>query len=205
MREFETVIHNEGNKYVYGYGKDGFYVYINDVECNADEVFEIFQKIDETHESDYTKIIISYFWAIMLDKWETKLFERTFSNFVAKLLNIGKINPIQKVFELSEEHLQHHKQRDYRTYLMSDASGLVKIGRSIDPYARLDNIRTGNPTAHLLAVLDIDIEKELHAQYASFKQNGEWFALSSKQLAEIISKYPFKKINNAKQITNSHQ
>lgn len=65
-----------------------------------------------------------------------------------------------------------------KTYIArSVASGLIKIGRSIDPKARMRNLGTGagcNP--ELLLVICGDHERMLHKRFAHLRVHGEWFS-----------------------------
>lgn len=65
-----------------------------------------------------------------------------------------------------------------KTYIArSNASGLIKIGRSINPKARMLSLGTGagcNP--ELLLVIDGDHERSLHRKFARLRVHGEWFS-----------------------------
>jgi Meiotically Up-regulated Gene 113 (MUG113) protein len=57
----------------------------------------------------------------------------------------------------------------------------VKIGISKDPRARLGSLRTGSSTKiriYYVTPGDIEIERELHRQFAADRLNGEWFIYS---------------------------
>lgn len=63
-------------------------------------------------------------------------------------------------------------------------TGLIKIGSSIDPVARLVDLSRQSPeTFELLAVGGV--ESELHAELAADRVHGEWFRESSRVLAKI--------------------
>jgi hypothetical protein len=72
------------------------------------------------------------------------------------------------------------------TYLMTDASGYFKIGKTTDVEKRLNTFRTGNPTIRLLHIINNNVETELHRTYRSKRFIGEWFCLSKHDINEII-------------------
>ena len=78
------------------------------------------------------------------------------------------------------------------TYLMTDASGYVKIGKAHDVYNRFVTLRTGNPTLKIVAHLDKNIEKKLHQLFNPYRIIGEWFGLSKDVVNDLIEKYEFK-------------
>lgn len=77
-----------------------------------------------------------------------------------------------------------------KVYLIRDATtGLVKIGSSQDPGARLRSLQTGSGTElELIGWLDGTErrERELHAEYADARVRGEWFALTLEQCQSIL-------------------
>jgi len=77
-------------------------------------------------------------------------------------------------------------KKKYNTYLASDSSGLIKIGKSSDVYKREKSLRIGNATLEIIAYFASDIENELHRQYESKNVNGEWFSLSETDVIDII-------------------
>ncbi len=70
-------------------------------------------------------------------------------------------------------------------YVVDGGQGLVKIGVSTDPTARLVTLQTGSPHRLRLAFTAptfghaFEIEQEAHAILAAQRANGEWFAVSS--------------------------
>ena len=59
-----------------------------------------------------------------------------------------------------------------------DGSGVVKIGRSVDPESRLRTLQTGYPRK--LTLLHVEpggghLEPKLHERFASLQTHGEWF------------------------------
>jgi hypothetical protein len=77
------------------------------------------------------------------------------------------------------------------TYLMTDASGYIKIGKAQDINKRFASLKGGNPTLKIIAYLDKNIETNLHREFASYRILGEWFSLSDAILLDIIKKHKF--------------
>jgi excisionase family DNA binding protein len=79
-------------------------------------------------------------------------------------------------------------------YILQAANGLVKIGQSIHVNKRVSLIRSGSPLpVALLHVVETDqagdLERALHARFASRRHHGEWFALTPDDILEIRT-YP---------------
>jgi len=79
-----------------------------------------------------------------------------------------------------------------KTYLMLSNSTYTKIGKSFNPYKREATLQYENPTISLLAICDVDVERELHEKYSEKRHRGEWFDLSKKDINKIIKDYNFK-------------
>jgi len=68
---------------------------------------------------------------------------------------------------------------DDHLYVIGEtSSGIVKIGRSVDPESRLRTFQTGYPRK--LSLLHVEpeaghLEPRLHARFASLRTHGEWF------------------------------
>lgn len=77
-------------------------------------------------------------------------------------------------------------------YFIQAKNGLVKIGRSAHVQQRLAVLKTSSPSAlsvlHFIPTEEhIKTESEFHFHYAEKRQCGEWFALSSEDIALILS------------------
>lgn len=91
-------------------------------------------------------------------------------------------------------NLINYKKKEkviFNTYLLTDASGFIKIGKAIDVNKRFYTLKTGNPTLIIVASLHKDIESILHKKFYSQRIVGEWFRLSQKDIKEIIEEYNF--------------
>ena len=89
--------------------------------------------------------------------------------------------------------------------------GAVKIGKSIDPQKRLDDLQTGNSRNLVLyGVIDNvtpELENTLHKILSDIRLKGEWFKLTDKLIQFMVSKtdqisYDYK-INRSETIHDS--
>lgn len=64
-------------------------------------------------------------------------------------------------------------------------------------------MKVSNIYFHMIAYVDMDVERELHNKYSVYNVDREWFHLNRKQIDEIIKKYNFSIIkSNAKYFDN---
>ena len=80
---------------------------------------------------------------------------------------------------------------DQHLYVIQNEFGLIKIGRSIDPWTRLRQIRqTDRCRAELIAVFDGGGEDEeaIHIALDRFRLEGEWFdgSLTAREAVEMM-------------------
>lgn len=78
-------------------------------------------------------------------------------------------------------------------FIQSGNDGPVKIGVSDDPLARVKKLQTGSPAPlNLLAVIPggIEKERELHAMFAKFRTDREWFQPAFEIFAFIANLTP---------------
>jgi hypothetical protein len=80
----------------------------------------------------------------------------------------------------------------FKTYFVQgQLTGLIKIGRSIDPCKRLKDLQVGSPDRlTLLGTYNADIEQKTQKQFKNAREHGEWFKATPELLAFI-----YKKIN----------
>lgn len=73
-------------------------------------------------------------------------------------------------------------------YLMRNANGHVKIGRSYNPAKREKTLHSENPLWKMIfisQITDINVEKELHKKFNHKRLRGEWFALNDEDIDYI--------------------
>ena len=114
--------------------------------------------------------------------------------YVSIIYLTDKQTRMSKFKEICEDNIGHYES--FKTYLMTDGTGLVKIGKSYNPLKRFKYHQTSNPTASLIAISEQDIENELHHKFGVYHRQGEWFALSKQDIDCIIEDYNFTRITN---------
>lgn len=72
------------------------------------------------------------------------------------------------------------------TYILTDNSGLYKIGKSNNVKKRLSAFMVGNPSCKLVAIIPLDVESIFHEHFKDKRVTGEWFRLSESDLGEIM-------------------
>ncbi|MEO9803445.1 MAG: GIY-YIG nuclease family protein [Reichenbachiella sp.] len=82
---------------------------------------------------------------------------------------------------------------EVKTYLMLDeVNGYVKIGKSKNPKIREKTLQSEKPSIVMKAILNRDVEGELHKNYCDYRYRGEWFKLSKRQVEDIMVTYNFE-------------
>ena len=78
----------------------------------------------------------------------------------------------------------------FQTYFVQGKfTGLIKIGRSIDPCKRLKDLQIGSPDRlTLIGTCSADIERSTQKQFKSARIHGEWFRPTTELLAFIYKK-----------------
>lgn len=76
-------------------------------------------------------------------------------------------------------------QKDIYTYIMTDGSGLYKIGKAFDVDKRLKSLQCGNATIKIVETAIGDYENYLHKKFKSKRVKGEWFSLNEDDLDGI--------------------
>lgn len=100
-------------------------------------------------------------------------------------MKLNDKNSFEYVFENYGNNIEINK---IYTYVMSDNSGLYKIGRSSDPKDRLKQLSIGNPSLFLCFYIEGNHEKELHDKFSNKHVKGEWYHLNKSDL-KWINKY----------------
>lgn len=97
-------------------------------------------------------------------------------------------NDIDKIFK------NETPKNQQKTYIIKDySSGLVKIGKSKDPYSRIKSVSANHPNFSLIFISGIDCENQIHQKLSPFRESGEWFLVPMLILNEIIADFNFKK------------
>lgn len=82
---------------------------------------------------------------------------------------------------------KYPKEEDVYCYLIYDGYQNHKIGKSLYPNSRLQQLQTGSPRAKLIKYSPFITEKFLHDVYAHKRDAREWFDLSGFDVLTIIS------------------
>lgn len=90
-----------------------------------------------------------------------------------------------------EERRRKPKKPGY-VYLIRADNGYYKIGRTVNPAARLETLEVRLPfpieALHIVSCQDMTgTEKELHAKFQDKRKDGEWFALTDEDVEYIKS------------------
>lgn len=75
------------------------------------------------------------------------------------------------------EHAEDQHKNDH-VYFIEDDKGFIKIGRSSDPDARLNQLRTASSARLTLMAVEpggSEVEAHLHRKFADVRHIGEWF------------------------------
>lgn len=86
-------------------------------------------------------------------------------------------------------------------YFIRSYNEFVKIGRSVDPEGRRNNLQTANPKKlHIVAVMDGESQTEagLHEMFSHLRVRGEWFRYSQELKWFIRSIQMNPEVNNIK-------
>lgn len=89
-----------------------------------------------------------------------------------------------------------HKNTAIKTYFFKNpTTGLIKIGRTIDVKTRKQSVQCGaGIDLVVIAVIDGDIENELHKQFADYREHGEWFNDTDGLIEQYALQYSYKEI-----------
>lgn len=82
----------------------------------------------------------------------------------------------------------YSKKIEAKTYfILNTETKLIKIGKSIRPEQRLKDIQgMAGAKLEMLAVIDKNIESELHVHFKKYRCTGEWFDDKDGLIAELI-------------------
>lgn len=96
---------------------------------------------------------------------------------------------VKTIGKIIEEVITAPRVRpNIHTYLITDAYGHGKIGKSCQPRLRFRDLQSGSPVKlTLYAVIPQDRETELHLLYRHLRLHGEWFQVTEELLAHFES------------------
>jgi|ERR1700676_3211289 len=84
----------------------------------------------------------------------------------------------------------NRKITGFQTYfIQGQVTGLIKIGRAIDPCKRLKGLQVGSPDRLvILGTCEADIEQATQRQFKENRAHGEWFRATPELMAFIYKK-----------------
>lgn len=120
------------------------------------------------------------------NEYRQKEIDQIVQNEIKELRRI-ELDTINKV---QHQEMIKRISRKPKTYIMKDAAtGLYKIGKSINPQHREKTLQSEKPTVKMVWNTNKDIEEKLHKKYASQRVRGEWFSLTPVQVKYICTHY----------------
>lgn len=79
------------------------------------------------------------------------------------------------------------KNRSKTYFILNTETKLIKIGKSLRPDQRLKDIQgMAGAKLEMLAVIDKNIESELHIHFKKYRRTGEWFDDKDGLIAKLI-------------------
>ena len=96
---------------------------------------------------------------------------------------------IKKVKNEIQSNKGVKKDRSKTYFILNTETKLIKIGKSIRPDQRLRDIQgMAGAKLKMLAVIDKNIESELHIHFKKYRRTGEWFDDNEGAISEFIEK-----------------
>lgn len=84
------------------------------------------------------------------------------------------------------------KKEGYVYFIYDESKRRVKIGKAVEPYKRLGELKTGNPELDLVYAIKTDdyskLEENIHKVFAKKRIVREWFDLSFEKIKSIFPK-----------------
>ena len=86
-----------------------------------------------------------------------------------------------------------HKKSNAQIYIMTDDTGLVKVGLSMSPSGRLRHFKVGNPSVKMVYTSRVIsncnlVERNVHKSLSSAHVSGEWFSCSVNDAVTEVNK-----------------
>lgn len=127
------------------------------------------------------------------DGWLDEFHFRNFLAFLSPVLSLVHYpchlyneSYLEKIIRLFCQTSQHstvdNSKNGTQTYILTDETGLYKIGKSKDVKRRVRSLMIGNPSIRLVARIPKDVESVLHDQFKDKRVSGEWFRLTDLDL-----------------------
>lgn len=160
---------------------------LSEESVSSVEVVEIMSIIEESLSlvrSNPLRAIYLYDKAIEISKKTNTYF------FLYKTLSHLGIAIYGISFEYSK--LSKRDKERVRTYIIRDTHTLnVKIGRSTNPYFRLNQLKVANPNLQMVCISNKNCELEIHRLYKKYKVGREWFQIPESEIKKIINQFNF--------------
>ena len=130
------------------------------------------------------------------DGWLDEFHFRNFLAFLSPVLSLVHYpchlyneSIMEKVINVFCHRLQHstvdNSKNGTQTYILTDETGLYKIGKSKDVKRRVRSLMIGNPNIRLVARIPKDVESVLHDLFKEKRVAGEWFRLTKSDLERV--------------------
>ena len=96
-----------------------------------------------------------------------------------------------KETDAPQRSTKQRNERSFAYFIESSMTGLIKIGRSVDPESRLRALQTASPDKlTLLKAIPEQVvsESELHERFSHLRRQGEWFEAAD-EIREFIESH----------------
>lgn len=120
-------------------------------------------------------------------------------------LSKENMSNLYKIYQVS----YNTNKFEYVYFMYNEVTQLIKIGKSKNPKQRIATINTIFKTQfgidgkiHLIGLIcvpsgnSLKLEQLIHKKYECYRQNGEWFNISQKQVYDFLNSNIVNKIND---------
>jgi len=156
------------------------------VHCNGTYRAELLTsgeivEFDEDDPSDIEVVKqddVTQFYADVHTKASELQERRSAENFIQFMEDI-------KAVASSKDKSKKNRSKTY--FILNTETKLIKIGKSLRPDQRLKDIQgMAGAKLEMLAVIDKNIESELHIHFKKYRRTGEWFDDKDGLIAKLI-------------------
>ena len=153
------------------------------------------------HKRKYGKIVVRFIDSVKSDYWVwTRLYSRTedwpktdddiqkklddLERFIFKNVPLSGLRSRRDLEDIITKFHSPNIGNDkslIKTYLIYDGR-YYKIGISTRPEKRLSSIKSLNPSAQIIHLINSNVETELHNRYRYKRIHGEWFDLNNRDV-----------------------